>query len=141
MDNLFHIRRVKIGEKSFKRLFEKENVYSIAVSKNDELVAMTYCDNEGGITTLEILDIDGNLISSFVSSDFEPEEDANLLEYNPNIDLRDFSDDSKYLMGTMADSIAVGYWWLIEISSGEVEVFIDYNMYEERLNEIGYSIQ
>jgi outer membrane lipoprotein-sorting protein len=141
MDNLFYIDRVKIGEKSFKRIFEKESVYSIAVSKNDELVALTYCDNEGAKTTLEVLDINGNLISSFVSSDFEPEEDTNLLEYNLNIDLRDFTDDSKYLMGTMADSIAVGYWWLIEISSGEIEVFIDYNMYEERLNEIGYSIQ
>lgn len=137
-DMMFSVARARIGDKSFKYLFDRENIQQFAVSKNDELIAMTYCNNEGKITNLEILDLKGNIISAFESSHFEPTEDPKQLESSPNINLRGFSSNNSYLVGSMADRIAVGYFWVIELSTNEVEVFVDGNEFYNRLEEIGY---
>jgi len=139
-DMMFSVARARIGDMSFTHLFDRENIQEFAVSKNDELIAMTYCNHEGKITNLEVLDLKGNIISAFESSHFEPIEDPKQLEYSPNIDLRGFSSNNGYLVGTMSDRISVGYFWVIELSTNKVEVFSDGNSikFNNRLEEIGY---
>jgi hypothetical protein len=137
-DMMFTVARARIGDKSFKQLFDRENIQQFAVSKNDELIAMTYCNNEGKIASLEILDLKGNIISAFESSHFEPTENPKQLGSSPNINLRGFSSNNSYLVGTMADKISVGYFWVIELSTNKVELFFDGNEFNNRLEEIGY---